>query len=66
MNNNRNNTKSFLSVAGHREKARANQNYTLFRTLPSREKGCTIVRVRSCHRESTYLLSRWYFKKEER
>ena len=54
-------------ILGHyREKARANQDYTLFRTLPSREKGCTIVRVRSYHRESTHLLSRWYFKKEER
>ena len=34
--------------------------------LRSREKGCTIVRIRSYHRESTHLPSRWYFKKLER
>ena len=33
--------------------------------LRSREKDCTIVRVHSYHRESTHLLSRWYFKKNE-
>ena len=51
-----------LSKRSSRELKVASSKHKLLR---SREKGCTIVRVHSYHRESTHLPSRWYFKKNE-